>query len=119
VSNDCMIPQDWIPHRRARDEELVGYLVPQGDNVLPVTLFGYPLGTATDAADARQVLESTGLSVLAEPWELTLADGETIRVRIREVSADQVVVFADDFGFGGNLGDAYVLEVPELGRLRR
>jgi hypothetical protein len=114
-----MIPQEWRPYRRASDEELVGYLVPQGDDVLPVTLFGYPLGTATDAADARRVLETTGLSVLAEPWQLTLPDGENIRVRIREVSPDQVVVFADDFGYGGDLGEAFVLEVPELGRLRR
>jgi hypothetical protein len=114
-----MIPQEWQPHRRPSDEELVGYLVPQDDGVLPVTLFGYPLGAASDDVVARRVLDTTGLSVLAEPWQLTLADGETIRVRIREVSADHLVVFADDFGFGGNLAEAYVLEVPELGRLRR
>jgi hypothetical protein len=48
-----------------------------------------------------------------------LPDGENIRVKIREVSADRVVVVADDFGYGGDLGEAFVLEVPELGRLRR
>ncbi|MET0692607.1 MAG: hypothetical protein ABWY56_01675 [Propionibacteriaceae bacterium] len=114
-----MIPVHWTPHRRARDEELVGYLVPRGDAVVPVTLFGYPLGEPGEAGAAKALLEAVGLSVLADPWELELADGERVRVRIREVSADRLVVFTDDFGFGGNLQDAFVLEVPEPGRLTR
>lgn len=114
-----MIPSTWTPHRRPSDEELVGYLVPQGDGVLPVTVFGYPLSAATDTQSAQSLLESTGLSSLAEPWQLRLADGQTIRVRIREVSADRLVVIPDDFGYGGPLTDAFVLDVPEGGRLTR
>ncbi len=114
-----MIPSHWTPYRRRRDEELVGYLVEDGDAVVPVTLFGYPLAEAGEAADAKALLETTGLSVLAEPWRLELEDGETIRVQIREVSPDRVVVVTDDFGYGGNLSDSWVLDVPETGRLSR
>jgi hypothetical protein len=111
-----MIPSDWLPHRRQRDDELVGYLVPQGVEVVPVTLFGYPLAGAADVETGRRLLESTGLSVLAEPWRLELEEGESIRVKIREVSPDRVVVVTDDFGYGGNLDDSWVLSVPETGR---
>jgi hypothetical protein len=114
-----MIPPSWTPHYRSRDEELVGYLVPSGDAVVPVTLFGFALAGPGDVDDATALLETVGLSVLADPWELELSDGQRIRVKIREVSADRLVVYADDFGFGGNLNDAFVLEVPETGRLTR
>ena len=46
-----------------------------------------------------------------------MADGEQIRVRIREVTPDRLVVIPDDFGVGGPLADAITLEVPEPGRL--
>lgn len=114
-----MIPSTWIPYVRPSDEELVGYLVPQGDAMVPVTLFGYPLAESTDAASAQSTLEAISLACLAEPWQLRLDDGRTIRVRIREVNAERVVVVPDDFGVGGPLTDASVLEVPEGGRLTR
>ena len=114
-----MIPQHWRPYRRSSDEELVGYLVPQGDAVVPVNLFGYPLGEAAEADHAEALLESAGLSALAELWWLEREDGESIRVRIREVSADRLVVMPDDFGVGGPVADSIVLEVPEPGRLSR
>ena len=114
-----MIPEHWTPHRRARDEELVGYLVPRGDAVVPVTLFGYPLAEPGEVGEAKALLESVGLSVLADPWQLEQADGERIRVMIREVSPDRVVVISDDFGAGANLDDVIVLAVPETGRLSR
>lgn len=114
-----MIPSSWSPYRRRRDDELVGYLTHQGETVLPVTLFGYPLAEPSDLATAQRVLESSGLSVLAEPWWLEQPGGDAIRVKIREVSADRLVVVSDDFGYGGTMNDAIVLEVPEPGRLRR
>jgi len=114
-----MIPAHWRPHRRTRDDELVGYLVGEGDAVVPVTVFGYPLAEPGRAAEAEGLLEADGLSVLADPWYLRLDDGETIRVRIREVDAERLTVVIDDFGAGGNLNDAFVLAVPEAGRLSR
>ena len=114
-----MIPSDWVPHRRKRDDELVGYLVPQGDAVVPVTLFGYPLAGPQAAEDAEALLEATGLSVLADPWWLEQEQGEPTRVRIREVSPDRVVVVDDAFGAGGNLAGSWALDVPESRRLHR
>ncbi len=114
-----MIPQEWVPHRREQDDELVGYLVQQGPAVVPVTLFGHPLADAGDVEAAREVLESTGLRALADPWWLQLEDGENIRVRIREVTPDRVLVVVDDFGYDGDLNDSWELEVPEPGRLSR
>ena len=65
-------------------------------------------------ADYRLEFDSERLT-----WHLTMEDGETVRVKIHEVTPDRVVVFADDFGFGGDLNDSWVLEVPERGRLTR
>jgi hypothetical protein len=114
-----MIPSNWVPHRRTRDDELVGYLVPQDDAVVPVTLFGYPLAEAGAREDGEALLEASGLSVLAEAWWLEQEEGEPTRVRIREVSPDRVVVVDDAFGAGGNLAGSWVLDVPESRRLHR
>jgi hypothetical protein len=114
-----MIPPEWISHRRLRDQELVGYLVPRDAAMVPVTLFGYPLAGPVDVAEAKRLLDTIGLAVLADSWQLELADGASIRVKIREVSTDRLVVVSDDFGYGGNMADAIMLEVPEPGRLSR
>ncbi|MEV4758525.1 hypothetical protein AB0J86_25935 [Micromonospora sp. NPDC049559] len=118
-----MIPATWIEHRRAEDDELVGYLRPvdgEPDRYIPVTVFGYPLGGPTDEYDARQTLESVGLSYLADQWWLTL-DGraEPIAVRIVEASPDRLLVKNVDFGYEGDIGATFALGVPEDGRLRR
>lgn len=113
-----VISGDWIGWRRAHDDELVGYLVPSGDGVVPVTLFGYPLGEASGQDDAARVLETDGLSCLADFWTLDRGDGSSQRVKIYEVTPDHVTVVADDFNTGGNLDERTVLDVP-TDRLRR
>lgn len=113
-----MIPPRWIPYRRPTDDELVGYLVPDGEDMVPVTLFGYPLSGSEERVDAEQRLAVSGLSCLADHWELAQPDGSAIRVKIREITPDRLVVTVDDFGAGGTMNDAVVLEVPETGRLR-
>lgn len=62
-----MIPADWIPVHRD-DGELVGYLRAAGELVEPLTLLGTPLGTPSDEDSAREVLDATGLAVLADRW---------------------------------------------------
>ena len=118
--NDRMIPADWTPYRRLDDGELVGYLKPSGtdDAVVPVTLFGFPLDQPGDEAAGEAVLERIGLSYLADPWWLRLDHGQTIEVRIAEARPDQLIVSNADFGYG-TIGDRFVLEVPEPGRLTR
>jgi hypothetical protein len=118
-----VIPQSWIEHRRAEDNELLGYLRPV-DNAsgryIPVTVFGYALGDPRDQYNAEQILESVGLSYLADRWLLTL-DGraEPIWVQIVEASPERLLVKNVDFGYEGDIGKTFALDVPADGRLQR
>jgi hypothetical protein len=50
-----VIPQTWIEHRRAEDNELLGYLRPVDDapsQYIPVSVFGYALEAPSDEYDA-------------------------------------------------------------------
>lgn len=118
-----MIPPEWTAHLRPGDDELVGYLVPAGGGdppgqVVPVTVFGYPVGEVSDAESAQRVLEGFGLSYLAETWLLSI-DGreDPISVRIVEASPQRLVVQNADYGYEGDIGKVFVLDVPEPGML--
>ena len=68
-----MIPSTWDGVRRPSDDELVGYLVPDGegdvlDGVVPTTLVGTPLGAALPGDAARELLVERGLRVLDGRW---------------------------------------------------
>lgn len=118
-----MIPREWIEHRRSEDNELLGFLRPIDDapsQYVPVTVFGYPIGDPVDELDAQHVLESVGLSYLADRWLLTLSGrAEPISVQIVEASPDRLTVKNVDFGYEGDIGQIFVLDVPAGGRLRR
>lgn len=115
-----MIPPTWLPYHRIDDGELLGYLVPEDGAHRPVTVFGYPLDDPVDEPAAESVLESVGLSYLADRWLLSLEDGGTVDVVIQEASPDRLVVASADFAqIVGNIGDRYVLDVPNPGRLTR
>jgi hypothetical protein len=118
-----MIPTNWISHRRPEDNELLGYLRPGevgSDRFTPVTVFGYPLGTATSEDEARRILESVGLSYLAETWLLTIPDHvEPVAVQIVEATPQQLRVKNVDFGYAAaDIGQIFILEVPDTGKLR-
>lgn len=98
------IGDDWIPHRRASDRELVGWIRPAGDAWQAVTLFARPATDPVEWDVAEDALEHASLSWMAEPWILE-RDGRAIRVRIVEFRPDEpggspgrVVVKTDDFG---------------------
>lgn len=121
-----MIPPTWVPYRRDEDDELLGYLVRDGDAlVTPVTVFGYPLAVATDVDDAEETLAAVGLSYLADRWMLRLPagpasnDATLIAVQIVEATPTRLVVQNVDFGFDGDYGTRFELDVPETGRLSR
>jgi hypothetical protein len=118
-----VIPATWIPHRRAEDDELLGYLCPVGDpaeRFVPVTIFGAPLGAETDQDDAAQVLESAGLSYLAGRWMLTRDDHpDPIAVEIVEASPQRVRVQNVDPNYEADYGAVFVLDVPVNGALQR
>ncbi|WP_248965024.1 hypothetical protein [Sphaerisporangium perillae] len=118
-----MIPTNWISHRRPEDNELLGYLRPGedgSDRFTPVNVFGYPLGTATTEDEARRILESVGLSYLAETWLLTIPNRvEPVAVQIVEATPQHLRVKNVDFGYAAaDIGQIFVLDVPETGKLR-
>lgn len=116
-----MIPGHWLPHVRAEDNELVGYLVPgEGtDTVTPVTLFGYRLGPASPRPEAEARLVEAGLSSLAGRWTLRVPDrAEPVRVEIVEAAPDRLTVRnidSDDAGFGRLI----TLDVPVTEAMQR
>ncbi|HWT32754.1 MAG TPA: hypothetical protein VN107_03255 [Microbacterium sp.] len=94
---------DWTPHRRD-DGELVGWIIPAGDEWVPVDLFGREVAEPLDWLDAEAVLEERGIRWLADAWMLERDAAAPLRVRIVEVTPDRngvpgrVVVQSDDFG---------------------
>ena len=64
-------------------------------------------------------LDSIGLSYLADTWRLELPDGQSISVLIQEASPRQVVVANADYGFHGDIGHRFVLDVPAARLTRR
>ena len=108
-----MIPNTWKEHRRQDDDELLGYIVPTDEAFQARTVFGYPVGAVSDQQHAEQTLESIGLSYLAERWLLSI-DGrdEPITVQIVEATASKVTVKSVDYGYEGDYGTAFTLDVP-------
>ncbi|HET8590059.1 MAG TPA: hypothetical protein VFM01_10540 [Nakamurella sp.] len=142
------IPAHWPPRYRPDDEELVGYLVIDGDLVVPMTVFGSPLGPPCDEQDAAALLDSEGLACLADQWRLldagTAADraadraagpadgapaaeqaadggsaGGGIAVAVVEATPDHVVLRQVDLGNPDGYGTAHEVPVPVGTRLIR
>ncbi|MFP3423092.1 hypothetical protein R0K19_27380, partial [Bacillus sp. SIMBA_161] len=61
---------DWIPHGRSSDNELVGWIRPVGDAWQAMSLLATPLTDPVEWDVAEETLESTSLSWMAEPWIL-------------------------------------------------
>ena len=115
-----MIPAHWLAYSREDDGELLGYLDDGDGGVQARTVFGHALGATGERADAVRVLDSVGLSYLAERWLLTLPDrDDPITVQIVEASPERLVVTSVDYGFEGDYGTPFTLEVPvSASRLR-
>ncbi|WP_347344174.1 hypothetical protein [Microbacterium sp.] len=108
-----MIPEDWMPHRRA-DGETVGYIAFTGEAFVPHDLLGRPIAAAADWESAEAAVEALGLSWLAEPLVLELDPPR--RVRVAEVSPARIVLIADDFGSAQAVGarhrERWELDLP-------
>lgn len=107
-----MVPTDWQPHRRASDDELVGYLRADDHGVTPLTVFGYPLAAASSRTEAIGVLEARGLACLAEPWWFSPEVGDGFHVLITSAYPDLVSVVRADFGFASHDSERRDLAVP-------
>ena len=87
--------------------------------VVPMSLLGHPLSDATDEWEAAEVLERTGLSMLADQWRYTV-DGAEIRVRIVSVTPSHVVLTHEDFGdMSHDYGAQMTLALPAGDVLQR
>ena len=118
-----MIPTSWTAVHIDDDNELLGYLAPTADEspqVVPTTVFGYQLADPCHALDAVEILESTGLSYLADRWELAIdSHPEPITVQIVEASPGHVTVQCIDYGYEGGYGTLFTLETPTNKCLQR
>lgn len=93
-----MVDPEWIEHRRGRDGELLGWMAPQGDGFVVIDLLGHPRSDLVDWLEAEETLDALGIGYLAESYELLLDDGQWLRVRITEVSVDEVRLKKEDWG---------------------
>jgi hypothetical protein len=113
-----MLPSDWVPHRRPGDREVVGWLRPDGDRWVAVSLLGHDLTRAVEWPDAEEALEAAGLGWLSGVWLLEQGDEEPVRVRLVEVTPERVVVQTDDFGAIDTPVERHVLPWPAPPALR-
>ncbi|MBN9327783.1 MAG: hypothetical protein BGO38_17925 [Cellulomonas sp. 73-145] len=110
-------PTDWIEHRRAGDRELLGWLRLEDDGAVAIDRLGRTASGVLPWDEAEAVLDERGIGWLADLWELEL-DGRPVRVRLREVSTERVVVTYDDHGDVHTKVDAIELPFPAPATLR-
>lgn len=117
-----MLPEGWIPHRRA-DGEVVGWIELDGDDIAAFDLLGHratPPGV--DWHEAEQALDERGIGYLADQYTLTTPEGDHLTVRIGEATTEQVTVVEDEFGGASVIGAdpaTHVLPFPvPIGMLR-
>ena len=96
----------WVEHRRPGDREVLGWVRPEGADVVAVDRLGRDLTGPVSWADAEAALEERGLGWLADLWQLTLADGTVVRVRLVEAGPSGVVVAEDRGGAVGRTAPA-------------
>lgn len=113
-----MIPADWIEHRRRDDRELLGWIRPEGNAWVAVSLLGHDVSAAVEWVTAETILDDLGLSWLADVWTLDTDHGP-LRVRIAHLAPGELVVTTDDFGAIDVPVDRFALEWPAPPTLRR
>lgn len=93
-----MLQEGWTPHRRPDDGELLGWIRPEGEAWVAVSLLGRELTGPVEWLEAEDALEATGLGYLAGVWELSGIAPQPARVKLVEVTPERIVVQTDDFG---------------------
>jgi hypothetical protein len=116
--NNDLVDANWIEHRRGRDRELLGWIVPRGDQFVPISLLGRELSGPLDWVDAEQTLEDEGLGYLSGVWLLDTDEG-ILRVRIAEVTPERIRVITDNFGAIDAPFEEINLDFPAPGTLRQ
>lgn len=87
-----MIPDSWIPHRRA-DGEVIGWIdmAAAEPELIPIDRLGRALDPVDDWHEAEAVLDEIGLRFLMDRFTLREGDDHTV-VRIAHVYEDWVVL---------------------------
>lgn len=83
-----------------------------------IDLLGRELSEPLDWFEAETLLEATGMSYLADAYELRVEDDEWVRVRITEVSANRIRVKLEDWGDIKVPTREYILPFPPTADLR-
>jgi hypothetical protein len=112
------MPENWIEHRRGLDGERVGWKKPVGDGFVAIDLLGREKTGVVDWFSAEETLDDLGIGYLADPYELRLDSGEWLRVRMAEVSAQEIRVKKDDWGDMNAPQLYYTLPFPAPDTLR-
>ena len=108
-----MVPTTWRGCRREDDNELLGYVDSDQDTFQVRMIFGYPVGTQSTEEGAERALESVGLGYLAERWLLSIEGrDDPITVQIVEATPNEVTVKSVDYGYEGDYGTPFILDVP-------
>lgn len=99
-----MLPEGWIPHRRA-DGVVVGWIELDGEDIAGFDLLGRRVtAPGADWHEAEQALDDRGIGYLADQYTLSLPDETFLPVRIGEATTEQVTVVADEFGGASVIG---------------
>ena len=75
-----------------------------GEGFIALDILGRQITGVVDWLEAEESLEVCGISFLAGPWRLELADGSGVRVRITEVGPGGIRVTEDEFGAASAVG---------------
>lgn len=108
-----MIPDDWMPHRRA-DGETVGYVrLAEGGMFQAVDLLGRDLGDAGEWPAIETLLDEHSIAWLDGTWSYAIEEGRAVRVRIAELSSARVLLVEDRLGsVDGRAPLRYEVPVP-------
>ena len=109
-----MTDQTVFPHVRSLDREHVGYLRMTDDGLfVPIDLLWNEIGRPGDLTDAEELLDDVGLGYLAEDWWLEVTEHpERVKVRIREINAETVVLANADYGYPADIGTPFTEPNP-------
>ena len=91
-------------HRR-EDGELVGWILPAGDDWRGIDLLGRDVLISDDWLAIEAALEELGIGYLAGIWTYAHPERGALRVRMVEVTPERILVKTDDFG---------AIDVPSL-----
>ena len=102
------VPDHWIPHIRD-DGEVIGWIDVDSaaPHIVPIDRLGRSLDPVTDWMDAEFALDELGLRFLMNHFRSSV-----LRVRIRQLYDDRIIVTTAASDAIGDVGEEFVLTFP-------